>query len=262
MAAVEDCISAVIASPTATSTSTPIAPHHQPVPGPARTAGRSAGCSRSANPPIPSCKTVKPNSTSPNPASAVPAPDTRPRPSSLVIAPTKIIGSAADVNDTRTPMSAMSHPVPVVPTLAPNTRPSPCGNVSKPALTRPIVVIVVALDDCTTSVATAPQKAPLNGVAVAMASTVRSADPAKLFRPAVMTVMPSRKRPTPPRIEIVVDMCAPGLARLSGHPVAAPASLREQDRVHRLENEQQRPGILGVEHALLFGEPLRAALEE
>src|SRR5262249_27751716 len=197
MAAVDDCIRAVIATPTATSITTPIALRHQPVPGPVRTAGRSAGCSSSASPPMPSCKVDNPNSTSPNPARAAPAPDTRPRPRSLIIAPMKIIGSAAVVSDTRTPISATSHPVPVVPTLAPNTRPSPCGNFSRPALTRPIVVIVVALDDCTTSVATAPQKVPLNGVAAALASTVRSADPAKVFRPVVMTVIPSRKRPTP-----------------------------------------------------------------
>src|SRR5262249_27249942 len=114
---------------------------------------------RSANPPMPSCKVDNPNSTSPNPARAAPAPDTRPRPRSLIIAPMKIIGSAADVSDTRTPMSATSQPVPVVPTFAPNTSPSPCGNVSRPALTRPIVIIVVALEDCTTRVSDAPEGA-------------------------------------------------------------------------------------------------------
>jgi hypothetical protein len=62
-------------------------------------------------------------------------------------APTKIIGNAAAVSETRTPMSATSQPVPVVPALAPRTSPSPCGNVSKPALTRPMVVIVVAFEE-------------------------------------------------------------------------------------------------------------------
>src|SRR5262249_33174357 len=195
---------------------------HHPVPGPVRTAGRSAGCSRSANPPMPSCKVDNPNSTSPNPARAAPAPDTRPRPRSLIIAPRKIIGSAAGVSDTRTPMTATSQPAPVVPTLAPNTRPSPCGNVSRPALTRPIVVIVVALEDCMMRVATAPQKVPLKGVAAALASTVRSADPARVFRPAVMTVIPTRKRPTPPWIEIGGDIRAPG--PLYCHISFAPAS--------------------------------------
>jgi E1-E2 ATPase/AcrB/AcrD/AcrF family len=86
-------------------------------------------------------------STSAKPASAAPAADTRPRPRSLINALTKIIGSAAAVSETRTPISATSQPVPVVPTLAPRTSPNPCGKVSKPALTRPIVVMVVALDD-------------------------------------------------------------------------------------------------------------------
>src|SRR5262249_46278786 len=83
------------------------------------------------------------------------------------------------------------------------------GKVSKPALTRPMVVMVVALDDCTRSVTTAPQKEPRNGVAAALLSTVRSAEPASAFSPPVMTVMPSRNRPTPPRTDMVVDMHAP-----------------------------------------------------
>src|SRR6516225_1901551 len=161
MAAVDDCITAVITSPTTTSASTPNKPDHQPAPGPARTAGRSAGCNRSASPPMPCCRVVSPKSTSAKPASAAPAPDTRPRPSSLINAPTKIIGNAAAVSETRTPMSATSQPVAVVPTFAPKTRPNPCGKVSKPALTRPMVVMVVALDDCTSSVTKAPQNCRL-----------------------------------------------------------------------------------------------------
>ena len=100
----------------------------------------------------------------------------------------------------------MSQPVPVVPIFAPNTRPSPCGNVMSPALTSPMVVIVTALDDCTSRVTIAPQKAPDSGVDAALPSAVRSADPASAFRPSVMTVMPSRNNPTPPRMAITVDM--------------------------------------------------------
>src|SRR5947207_6595318 len=33
-------------------------------------------------------------------------------------------------------------------------------------------------------------------------------------------------------------------------------------RVHRLEHEQQRPAILGIEHVLLLREPLSAALQK
>src|SRR5271163_4260923 len=69
-----------------------------------------------------------------------------------------------------------------------------------------MVVIVVALEDWTISVAMAPQKEPRSGVAAAFASTVRNAEPASALSPSVMTVMPRRNRPTPPRIEIAVDI--------------------------------------------------------
>src|SRR5215467_6730143 len=205
VAAVDDCITAVITSPNKTNASTPTTLDHQATSGP-KMAGRSAGCSCSASPPIPCCRVVSPKSTSPNPASDAPPADRRPRPSRLTRAPTKIIGNAAAVSETRTPMSATSQAVPVVPTFAPNTSPSPWGNVSNPALTRPMVVIVVALDDCTMSVTNAPQNAPDSGVAAALLSVVRSPEPANALRPSVMTLMPSRNRPTPPRIEIVIDM--------------------------------------------------------
>src|SRR5262249_16331545 len=101
MAAVDDCITAVMTSPTATRTNTRSKLDHHATPGPASTAGRSAGCSRSASPPIPCCRVVSPNRTSPNPANAPPAADTRPPPSSLSNAPKKIIGNAAAVMPSR-----------------------------------------------------------------------------------------------------------------------------------------------------------------
>src|SRR5262249_52858300 len=116
------------------------------------------------------------------------------------------------------PIGGTSQPVPVVPTFAPKTRPSPCGNVNKPALTRPIVVMVVALDDCTKSVTSAPQKEPRSGVAAALLRAVRSAEPANAFRPSVITIMPRRKRPTPPSTEIAVVMRAPRGELHLGYP--------------------------------------------
>src|SRR5262245_4874856 len=71
-----------------------------------------------------------------------------------------------------------------------------------------MVVIVVALDDCTISVTKAPQNAPDNGVAATLLSVERSCEPANALRPVVMTLMPSRNSPTPPRTEIVVDIRA------------------------------------------------------
>ena len=43
-------------------------------------------------------------------------------------------------------------------------------------------------------------------MSAALLSTVRSPEPASPFSPAVITVMPSRNSPTPPIIEIVVDI--------------------------------------------------------
>jgi hypothetical protein len=65
-----------------------------------------------------------------------------------------------------------------------------------------------------------PQNEPRSGVAAALPSTVRSAEPANAFRPSVMTVMPRRKRPTPPNTEIAVDMRSPRGERPRGHLLA------------------------------------------
>jgi hypothetical protein len=63
--------------------------------------------------------------------------------------------------------------------------------------------MVVALDDCPSSVMKAPQNAPESGAAAALLSIVRREEFAKALRPLVMTVMPSRNRPAPPRFELV-----------------------------------------------------------
>src|SRR5262245_57016105 len=71
-----------------------------------------------------------------------------------------------------------------------------------------MVVIVVALDDWMISVTKAPQKVPDSGLAAALLRVVRSLEPASALRPLVMTLMPRRNSPMPPRTEIVVDMRA------------------------------------------------------
>ena len=141
---------------------------------------------------------------------ALPAAARRPRPTTLSSAPTKTIGSAAAVSEILTPNAATSQPVPVVPMLAPNTRLKPCGKVRSPALTSPMVVMVVALDDCTRSVMTAPQNVPSSGVAAAFSITCFKAVPASALSPSVMTAMPSRNRPTPPTMETIVSKFPPG----------------------------------------------------
>src|SRR5690349_17347781 len=87
-----------------------------------------------------------------------------------------------------------------------------------------MVVIVVALDDCTMRVTKAPQNVPDNGVAATLLNVVRSPGPANALRPLVMTLMPSRNRPTPPRIEIVVDIrLLENASRSMGAAVIGPA---------------------------------------
>src|SRR5262249_10158344 len=88
-----------------------------------------------------------------------------------------------------------------------------------------MVVIVVALDDCTISVTKAPQNAPDSGVAAALRSVARSPEPANALRPLVMTLMPSRNRPTPPRTEIVVDMRAAYVSRASAARIVSSSLL-------------------------------------
>src|SRR5262245_49346743 len=189
---------------------------------------------------MPCCRVVSPKSTSPNPARAAPTPDIRPRARSLINAPMKIIGSAAAVSETRTPISATSQPVPVVPTFAPKTSPNPCWNVNKPALTSPIVVMVVALEDCTRSVTIAPQKEPSHGVAAALLSTVRRAEPANAFRPSVITVMPSKKSPTPPSAEIAMDMRVPEGMTISPFPQSNAVAERRQPTRYRQDHAPVR----------------------
>ena len=59
----------------------------------------------------------------------------------------------------------------------------------------------------------APQIVPRTGVAAAFASTPRKAEPASAFKPSVITAMPRRKRPTPPRMEIIVAKTRPPSGR-------------------------------------------------
>src|SRR5262244_938215 len=98
-----------------------------------------------------------------------------------------------------------------------------------------MVVIVVALDDCTMSVTNAPQNAPDNGVAAALLSVARNPEPATALRPLVMTLMPSRNRPMPPRTEIVVDIGGGGRRAAGGgrrRKAGGPLLLAGECRAH------------------------------
>jgi hypothetical protein len=103
------------------------------------------------------------------------------------------VGAERDANPNERHEPARSR----VPTFALKTRPG--EKVRRPALTSPIVVMVVALDDCTSSV----MKAPEGGAAAAPCSAPCAERSPQSLSSLVMTVMPSRNRPTPPRFEVV-----------------------------------------------------------
>jgi hypothetical protein len=89
--------------------------------------------------------------------------------------------------------------------------------VERPAPIKPIVVIVIALEDWTSSVTMAPPNAPDSGVAAPLPDTVRRPEPAIALSPVVITAMPSKNRPTPPRIEITIDMCSLSSREMDAH---------------------------------------------
>jgi len=86
----------------------------------------------------------------------------------------------------------------VVPMLAPKIIPKASGKFISPAPTKPTTATVVALDDCNMAVVAAPVIAPDNGLRVKRIKTDRMAPPANARSPSVMTIMPSRNRPSPP----------------------------------------------------------------
>lgn len=147
------------------------------------TDGKSAGCSCSA---------------SPMPAGSVVSPAQRKRPqglprreyasaaSNLVSAPTKIIGNAAAVSETRTPMSATNQPVQLCRHSRRIRAPALAETSARPHSPDRWSSWSLPLEDCTISVTIAPQ-APDSGVAAALLRIVRSLDPASPLRPAVMT---------------------------------------------------------------------------
>ena len=64
------------------------------------------------------------------------------------------------------PINATSQPVIVVPTLLPKITQTACDNVNKPALAKPRVATVTALEDWTSAVIKKPVARPRRGVLV------------------------------------------------------------------------------------------------
>ncbi len=88
-----------------------------------------------------------PMNSSPKPARIAPSERARPLAISQRKAPMPSIGRAATETLTRKPKIATSHGVEVVPKVAPTMTPTACAKVTSPALTKPITVKVVAVED-------------------------------------------------------------------------------------------------------------------
>ena len=73
-----------------------------------------------------------------------------------------IIGRAKAEIRRRKPKIATSHGVDVVPNVAPTMTPTACEKVTRPALTKPITVSVVAVEDWIATVKSAPDTIALN----------------------------------------------------------------------------------------------------
>ena len=88
----------------------------------------------------------------------------------------------------------------VVPILAPNMIPTVCSKRISPALTKPMVMAVVAEDDCITTVTANPMSKPIQALLVYRSMMSRSLSPANDFNPSPINLIPNRNNPNPPRI--------------------------------------------------------------
>ena len=186
--ALEDWVTRVSRMPRASASSTTSGP--SPV---------MAG-SWSAMPAKPLDRMPMPRKNSPKPETAPPSPTRRDRlrPSSAKAMPSPIMGRASAAMSSLTPMSATSQPVMVLPTLVPKISHTACVRLSMPALTKPMVATVTAVEDCTIAVTSTPASRPRGALLVQRLSRFRSEGPAAILRPSVSRAMPSRNSPSPP----------------------------------------------------------------
>ena len=76
--------------------------------------------------------------------------------------------------------------------------PIACAKVRIPALTKPIVAKVVAVEDCTIKVQQMPESTDLMGEPVNLDNQIRKVSPAISFKLSVIMVIPIKNRPIPP----------------------------------------------------------------
>src|SRR5262249_40183020 len=153
---------------------------------------------------------------SPKPARIAPVDRSRPLATIHRRAPMPRIGRAAVAIRTRKPKIASSHGVEVVPRGAPMMTPIACGDVTSPALTKPMTGGRAAVEDGMIAVKTAPDSTALSRPDASRWSARRSESPARPFRPSVRWWMPSRNSPSPPT-RVTAEAAFMNGARAGGH---------------------------------------------
>ena len=86
----------------------------------------------------------------------------------------------------------------VVPMFAPMLRLMACTKLIMPALTKPTVITVVAVELWMITVMSAPTNMPMKRFEVARSNMLRIRSPARFSNPSDIIFMPYRKRPSPP----------------------------------------------------------------
>jgi hypothetical protein len=122
-----------------------------------------------------------------------------PREKRLNNTPTPTRGRATALIFSFNPIRDTIQPVLVVPRFEPNITPTAWGKVSSPALTKPMVVRVVALEDCMRAVVPAPDRIADKVPPVKRLNPLLKASPARAFRPLAKRVIPRRNTPIPPK---------------------------------------------------------------
>lgn len=111
-----------------------------------------------------------------------------------------MMGKARSPSESPPRESTTSHAVMVVPTFVPNKTPTLSRTVIIPALTKLINVTVTAELDCKIIVIKLPVSAPMPVLSVNLPKNLRKGLPETLRIASLMTRMPKRKMPRPPKI--------------------------------------------------------------
>ena len=147
---------------------------------------------------IPVCKKSIPKNKKPKPAKIVPYVLYWRGAIICTNTPIPIIGNENVAKLTLKPINEMIQPVLVLPILAPIIKPIDCTNDKSPALTKPIVIKDVAVEDWMRTVMMAPVIIEDMVPPVKRFSSFLKESPAIASNPSAIKFMPNRKNPIPP----------------------------------------------------------------